>query len=89
MHFSAIVTIMAATMGMAANAAPALQARTSCPANQNAKCCNALVPTLLGGIIVSVGLGCVDLIAGSYGAQTACYSQQNNEGITVNVCQLL
>lgn len=60
MHFSTIVTVIAATMGMTANAAPALQARQNCPANQNAKCCNALVPTLLGGIIVSVGLGCID-----------------------------
>ncbi|EON63525.1 hypothetical protein W97_02753 [Coniosporium apollinis CBS 100218] len=89
MHFSTIVTVIAATMGMTANAAPALQARQNCPANQHAKCCNALVPTLLGGIIVSVGLGCIDLIAGSCAAQTACCSQQNNNGVVVNVCDVL
>lgn len=56
-------------LAMAVTAAPEglLEARTGtsasapkCSNKQTAKCCNGFVPSLLGGVLANVGIGCVD-----------------------------
>ncbi|KAJ9663891.1 hypothetical protein H2201_005373 [Coniosporium apollinis] len=87
MQFTTIITVLAAALAI--NGAPLEQRNPNCPANQNAKCCNALLPTIIGGALVQIGVGCVDLIAGNCNAETACCSSQNNGGANVQVCNLL
>ena len=74
MQFSAIIVAAFAAVAIAApyesTSAP------TCSNGQSAKCCNSLVPQLLGGVIAQVGLGCVNLI-GTCSQTAACCSQKS------------
>ena len=71
MQVTTIITVLVAAL--AVNGAPLEARNPNCPANQNAKCCNTLIPTVLGGALVQVGIGCVP---------SECRSLSNNS-ITV------